>query len=552
MPPTLPEPPMTTPTGPGRAAVELAHRLLQRPAGEADLPELLGEVREAFAATSAGLAAWPDGQPIFVVPPPAADAGPIDWPSDAALLGQARHAPGAAGLIRGDGRRLVAPLTAPGGGTWVLWLDDAKDDWADAELAALALVGAAVAARLGAAGGQWAELLDRVARQERLEIAASATRRLAHDFGNALTGILGFTELALGQNVPANTPLGTYLQEVYRAAQTGAQFTHLLRLFSRRQSASSRGSQLATVLAEQEARLFAANPNGVTLRLNVPADLPGVGLDPEHLHHVLTAILDNAQEALVGPGSISVSARAVELTDAGCRELFGNAQPGPHVEIVIADTGIGLSPEAQKRLFAEPFFTNKPRRRGFGLAVAYGVLHAHRGGLRLYPGEERGVVVRVLVPLAPALVGEDAVRPSERLRGERVLVVDDEAEVLQFVRAILERAGYRVEVVSSGESALEAYSAATTDPFRLVLSDVAMPGLNGVDLARRLLRKDPQARVLFMSGHVTTDLPQADLAAHAFEMLAKPFRTEQLLRAVQSNIERASRGRLGGVNGTKK
>jgi CheY-like chemotaxis protein len=269
---------------------------------------------------------------------------------------------------------------------------------------------------------------------------------------------------------------------------------------------------------------------------------------------VLTALLDNAQEALLGGGSVSVSARAVDLDEAACRELYGAAQPGPHVEIVIADTGTGLSPEAQRRLFAEPFFTTKPRRRGFGLAVTYGILSAHRGGLRLYPGEERGVVARVVVPAAPAAspaTGEEVVRPSERLPGERILVVDDDAEVLHFVRAVLERAGYRVAAAGSGDAALEAYGAAGSDPFRLVLSDVVMPGLNGVELARKLLRKDSQVRVLFMSGHVSGDLAQPDLVGRAFELLSKPFRTEQLLRAVQNNLEQGSRLRAPAV-ATKK
>src|SRR2546421_83864 len=145
-----------------------------------------------------------------------------------------------------------------------------------AELAAaLALAGQALSRWLGSeARPRWADQLALAARQERLETAADVTRRLSHDFGNVLTGILGFTELALAQQVPANTPLHSYLQEVYRAAQTGAQFTHQLRLFSRRQSTSSRSTPLSAILAEQEARLFAARDQGVHLRLNVPADLP--------------------------------------------------------------------------------------------------------------------------------------------------------------------------------------------------------------------------------------------------------------------------------------
>jgi CheY-like chemotaxis protein len=357
-----------------------------------------------------------------------------------------------------------------------------------------------------------------------------------------LTGILGFTELALAQQLPTNTPLASYLNEVFRAAQNGAQYTQQLRLFARRQSNSSRSSHLAPVLAEEETRLFSARDSGVTFRLHVPADLPPVALDAEHLQKVLGALLDNAREALVGPGSISVSTRLVEITQSETSDLFGNVRPGPHVEITVADTGIGLSSEAQEKLFSEAFFTTKPRRRGFGLATAYGILHAHRGGLRLHSGGEGGVVARIVLPVAPvspaSVVCESAVRPSEKVGNERILVVDDEPEVLQFMRTTLEYAGYRVESYSGAPAALDCYFAPGNDPFQLVVTDIVMPSLNGLELVRRLLKRDPAARVLFVSGHVPADFTQQDLAGHGFELLSKPFRPDQLLRAARAALDR--------------
>ncbi len=553
-------------SGSSRSALELAHRLLGRPPGDhSDLGGLLAELAGAFSASAAGLASLPGASLLACHPAP-----PVATEVSALLAHSGQRpcwVPRAAG-----GSYLLATLSAPAGtfepdvaAHWALWVEDAqRPTWSDEEAAALDLIGLALSRWLSNLRGavqppRWADQLDLAARQQRMETAAEVTRRLAHDFGNVLTGILGFSELALAQQVPATSPLHSYLTEVYRGAQTGAQFTHQLRLFSRRQSTSSRACALAPLLAEEEKRLCppgAREGSPLTLNVSLPNDLPPLALDSDHLRQVLGALLDNAREALAGPGSIAISARLTALTEADCHDLYGAARPGPHVEVCIADTGTGLSPEVQRRLFAESFFTSKPRRRGFGLAIAYGILHAHRGGLRLHPGVERGVVARVLVPAArsapaPALAAETAAPPNSadpasavarKARGEKVLVVDDDPQVLQLVSVTLEQAGYRVHAVSNADDALQTYLAQSIDPFRLVLSDVIMPRVTGVDLARRLVKRDANVRVLFMSGRVSADFMQPDLAQHSFELLTKPFLPEGLLRAVRSALDRPATG----------
>ncbi len=533
-----------------RRALECVHGWLREPAPDPrDLGRLLADLAGAFAAPAAGLASLRDGSPLLRHPAQARDARPTPWQQDPELLRRARSAASAVTAERPDGGSfLLTTLGWPASEGWLLWLEDERRaEWSDAEAAAFALAGQALTRWLhaDAPAVRWADQLDRAARQQRLETAADLARRLAHDFGNVLTGILGFTELALSQQVHPDSPLHTYLIEVQRSAQSGAALTQTLRQFSRRQAPSGRTCLLHPVLTAEEARLRALSP-APSLHLSLPADLPPLALDADHLRQVLAALLDNAREALVGPGAISVSARTVELSEADCRDLFGDPRPGPHVEVTVADTGAGLSPDAQRRLFAEPFFSTKPRRRGFGLATAYGILHAHRGGLRLLSGFERGAVARVLLPLAPAIAPSQVAAAAEPARGERVLVVDDDPMILNLVSATLERAGYRVQTVGGGEEALKAHAAAGRDPFRLVLTDVLMPRLGGVELARRLLGRDAQTRVLFMSGQASAHGSPADLAGHGFELLTKPFRPEGLLRAVRTALDRPAPRRAPG------
>jgi DNA-binding NtrC family response regulator len=141
------------------------------------------------------------------------------------------------------------------------------------------------------------------------------------------------------------------------------------------------------------------------------------------------------------------------------------------------------------------------------------------------------------------MLPSSALTAPPQIRSERILVVDDDALVLKFVATTLEQAGYRVEAVAHGADALAAFCAAE-EPFALVLSDVYMEPMGGVDLVKRLLAFSPQVRVLFMSGKVTPEFTRADFARHEFELLPKPFRSERLLSAVREALERPARARV--------
>jgi signal transduction histidine kinase/CheY-like chemotaxis protein len=544
---------MKAPVDSSRSALEFVHRLMAiSNADQPDLAGLLGELTAAFAVSSAGLATLPDGVPLGIHPASAEASlteSPLPWHQEPDLLEQVYRAKTARTVPCSDGGSyLLAASGTPERGAWLIWLkDNNRAAWTESEAAALLLTGQALTRGLttGTTLSPWAEQLDRVVRQQRLEAAARLVRRLAHDFGNILTGILGFSELALAQQIPPSTPVHAYLTEVYRGAQNGAQYTNQLRLFARRQTSTNRSCALATVLSEEETRLRPALGSTVRLNIELPADLSAVALDAEHLRQVVAIVLDNARESISGDGVITVSARPLSLSAAEARPLFGDVRPGAHIELTVADNGSGLTPEARQQLFMEPFYSAKPRKRGFGLAIAYGILTAHRGGLELLPGSERGTIARVVLPVAAVTTPAAplAPRPSVSVQStttphDKVLVVDDDPMILQFVTTTLERAGYRVQAVANAEDAVRTYTAAAGDPFRLVLSDVLMPHTNGVELAKRLLAHDANVRILFMSGQVPPEFTQQEFAPGQFDLLPKPFRPEGLVRAVRAAFDR--------------
>jgi CheY-like chemotaxis protein len=270
--------------------------------------------------------------------------------------------------------------------------------------------------------------------------------------------------------------------------------------------------------------------------------LPRAAIDAGPLRQVLAVLLENARDAMQAAGAVSVASRAVDLSADDCLNLYGDARPGSYVEIAVTDAGPGLSADVAKRLFADLFFTNKPRRRGFGLAIAYGILHAHHGGLRLRPAPTGGTIAEIYVPIAGPQTAAVAVAQQVG-KGDRILVVDDDKSILRMICATLERAGYRVEAATNAEEAFTCYATAGPDRFALVLADLAMPKVTGVDLARRLLSRDPSVRVLFMSGQAPSESMRPDIAARGFDFLSKPFRPDGLLRAVRGAIDRQPRSR---------
>lgn len=241
---------------------------------------------------------------------------------------------------------------------------------------------------------------DQAHLQQRLQDAGLICGRVAHAFDNILTGILGFAELSLSQLDPS-APVYAYVEEVIRAAQQGVDMTQQLHLFGRGAAVSPGPANVGQVAAEEAAGLE-SRPGKGKLVFELPDGLPAVAVDSELLRHVLGHLLSNAREAVSQDGVVKLSARVSELDAQHAATLVGRASAGSFVEVTVSDSGGQLSPEVQRRLFYEPFFTTKPRHRGLGLAIVYRIVAAHGGGLQVNPSEHGETVVRVFLPVAAA------------------------------------------------------------------------------------------------------------------------------------------------------
>jgi signal transduction histidine kinase len=389
-----------------REVLNFLHQVLvSGPDAATSLPGLLEQLARAFAAFGAGVTAADSGAGSCW-PVSAASCWPWqDRPEE--LLARVRGSRTAIALHTTAGSWLLTAISPALPAAWLLWVRDvAGRSWTVQEQAALTLAGQVLAGTIttAPAESEWARQLDVASRQRRLEDCMPVVSRLAHDFGNLLTAISGFSELALKQTLP-NAPGYEYLQEIQRAAHLSTGLIQQLRVFSRRGTTTTApATSLARVVLAEVARRRADWGAAVRCQVQLDPALPPVAASPEQLTQLVGVFLDNAREALTEVGTITVAARVAHLAAADCLGLFGGPRPGRCVELTVSDNGSGISPEVQSQLLAGPFFSTRPRHRGLGLAMAFSIVRRYQGGFRLEPASPHGTSARVFLPLA----GEDA------------------------------------------------------------------------------------------------------------------------------------------------
>jgi CheY-like chemotaxis protein len=277
-----------------------------------------------------------------------------------------------------------------------------------------------------------------------------------------------------------------------------------------------------------------------------------VQADPTLLTQVLLNLCLNARDAMPGGGTLTLAAEAVEVSEEEAARLPGEARPGRFVRLTVEDTGCGMSDDVKARLY-EPFFTTKGvgKGTGLGLPMVQGIVKQHRGWVTFTSTPGAGTRFHVYLPPAATLPPETP-RPSTDLtrtptpavprtatadsgisEKRTILLVDDEAMILEIGRLVLERAGFRVVTAGDGLEAVEVFR---QEPgrFDLVILDVTMPRMSGRDAFRHLVEVDPAVRVLFSTGFSSEDLIELDGAAG---LLGKPYRPNELLAAVQAALE---------------
>jgi PAS domain S-box-containing protein len=374
-----------------------------------------------------------------------------------------------------------------------------------------------------------AKLQAQLMQAHRMEAIGHLTGGIAHDFNNLLASIMGFIVLASENDAAAREPkLVGYLDEALASCRRARDLIQQMLTFSRGQRGTPRPLALADAVAESLKLLRSSLPSTLELRTRIKAT-QAVMLDPVQVDQVLLNLSINARDAMGGTGRIEIALRPASLQGvcSSCRNAFS----GDYVELAVADSGPGIAPAVLERIF-EPFFTTKEAGRGvgMGLATVHGIVHEHGGHIVVETTPGSGTRFRLLWPGVSGdftrVVASEPKKTAKTPLNGRVLVVDDESSVGEFMRQLLESWGLQATAVLSPIGVLERLG--RTPAYDLVILDQTMPGITGINLAREIAAARPGLPVILCTGNSERlDKDELD-AAGIRALLNKPVEPDML------------------------
>jgi|GEM_PF-2064792 len=374
---------------------------------------------------------------------------------------------------------------------------------------------------------------------QRLEAIGTLAGGIAHDFNNMLTAIMGYAGLTL-EMLPGDSPVRSDIHGIQKTAERAANLTRQLLAFARRQMVEPKVIDLNELILNIDKmlrRLIGETIELVTLPDSVPCR---VKADPHQIEQVLVNLAVNARDAMPTGGKLTVTTARVTLSLTEIHPI-PELDPGRYVRLTVTDTGVGMNEEVRAHLF-EPFFTTKEvgQGTGLGLATCFGIVKQSGGHIlahsRLGHGTSFQIYLPEVEPKSKPLLSRDHVEFLPK-GTETILLVEDETAVRELAGRILREQGYTVLEAANGEEALRLFQKNEEKEIHLLLADVVMPQLGGLELAERLMVKQPDLKVLLISGYTNSTTLPYDLGSKNRIFLPKPFPPEALVRKVREVLD---------------
>jgi PAS domain S-box-containing protein len=371
------------------------------------------------------------------------------------------------------------------------------------------------------------KLQSQLLQSQKLEAIGTLAGGIAHDFNNILAAVIGYTDMAK-EMTPDGTPLAKDLDQVLKAGHRAKDLVKQILVFSRQNETEPMVLLPSTIVKEVIKLLRPSLPSTIAIEHQINPQAGPVRIDPTQLHQILMNLCTNAFHAMEETGGVlTVNLNAVRL-EAGDLPA-ASAKPGDYAEITVADTGAGIAEDIRTRIF-DPFFTTKElgKGTGMGLSIVHGIVAEYNGFVALDSEPGKGTTFRVYLPKAARDAADDALDFEPVPCGsEHILFVDDEEVLAEMVQSMLERLGYRVTIRTSALEALTTFQN-HPDLFDLIITDQTMPGMTGLDLARRVLALRPQLPIILCTGYSTL-ISEEKAKAHGIrEFALKPVTKKDL------------------------
>jgi PAS domain S-box-containing protein len=360
---------------------------------------------------------------------------------------------------------------------------------------------------------------------------------VAHDFNNILSAIIGFSQLAL-MRLPDDHPAVESIKIVYDSGERAASLTRQLLAFSRKQVLEMKVVNLNTIIENMAKMLRRVIGENIVLDINLQKPIRNILADAGQMEQVLMNLLVNARDAMPSGGRVKVKTEEIFLRE----EIDRNITPGSYVMVSVTDTGTGMSKEVQERIF-EPFYTTKGMGKGTGLGMStvYGIVKQHDGHVTVHSEQGRGSTVKVYFPLVNRETDMIQVeKHSKLMRGtETILVVDDEPSIRKLLLQTMQPLGYKLLDAASGEDAVKV-SNEYPGTIDLLVTDVVMSGMNGMQLADTLRQRRTDIKVIFISGYIDTAMVQQDVVDKKLILMQKPLIPTVLAAKVREVLDKKS------------
>jgi len=372
----------------------------------------------------------------------------------------------------------------------------------------------------------------------KLQAIGTLAGGIAHDFNNILFPIVGYTELTM-DDIPEDSQARQNLEEILKATNRAKELVQQILTFSRQSCQERKPLKVQYLIKEASKLLRATIPSSIEIECDIDESCGPIKGDPTQIHQIIMNLCTNAFHAMQKTGGkLEVSLKEINISYDQSLAMVG-MKVGRHLELMVKDSGQGMEPQVMERIF-EPYYTTKEQGKGtgLGLSVIHGIVKNHGGDIIVSSQPGKGSSFKVYLPIIDDIEEEiQTDEPLMEINGkERILLIDDEQQIIDIERQILERLGYTVTSTTDSEEALEEF-AAQPDHFDLVITDMTMPKITGDQLAQRMMDIRPQIPVILCTGFNEAISEEKALAMGIDKFVMKPVVKDELASTIRKVLD---------------